>query len=419
MVNTRLRGAFPAFSYRNYRLFFFGQCVSLIGTWMQNVGQQLLVQHLTNSPLKMGIVSAVQFLPMLLFALVAGALVDRLPKRTVLLITQSALALLALILATLTFFNVVQYWHVLVLAALLGIVNTLDMPTRQSFFVEMVGRDHLMNAIALNSTMFNLARIVGPAAAGLLIGWVGLAACFYINAFSFLAVIAGLWMMDIRSVPATAPTRSIKLMIGDIRQGLSYIREKPLILYPLLLLALTSAFVMNFNTILPFYNSDVLGKGDTLYGILLASMGVGSFAGALLIAARSRSGPRPAILLAGAAGMSVLLAAGGFISNYYAACALLLALGFCMITFTTLVNSTIQLNSDDRMRGRVMSVYSLVFGGVTPIGGLYAGKLTEATGVPASMIVSGAIGVAAVAFVAFMLFCRKKKNNQNIVEEIK
>jgi MFS family permease len=376
---------------------------------MQNIGQQLLVMKLTNSPFKLGLVATVQFLPMLLFALLAGTLVDRFPKRKVLLITQSSLALLAAILATLTCFNAVQYWHVLVLAALLGIVNTLDMPTRQSFFVELVGRDDLMNAIALNSTIFNLARIVGPAVAGLLIGWVGIAVCFYLNALSFLAVIAGLWLIDIRPATRAVSGQTLKQMLGDIRQGLSYIRFKPLLLQPLLLLALTSAFVMNFTTILPFYNQDVLGQGAAGYGFLMASMGVGSFAGALIVAARSKAGPNLKFMVGGAAGMSLLLAAEGLVSNYCAACAVLLALGFCAITFTTLVNSTIQLNSGDHMRGRVMSVYSLVFGGVTPIGGLYAGKLTEIAGAPVSMIVSGAIGVAAAAFAAAALHGGKQR----------
>jgi MFS family permease len=403
---------FPAFSHRNFRLFFMGQCISLIGTWMQNIGQQLLVQQLTGSPLKLGVVTAVQFLPMLLFALFAGTLVDRFPKRTVLLITQTSLAVLAIILATLTYFKVVQFWHIVVLACLLGLVNTLDMPTRQSFFVEMVGREDLMNAIALNSTVFNLARFVGPAIAGVLIGWVGIGACFYLNALSFLAVIAGLWLMKVPPTPRKDSVQSIHTVMKEIGEGLSYVRLRPLILQPLILLAATSAFVMNFTTVLPFYASDVLRQGAQGYGFLMASMGVGSFAGALLVAANSRTGPRITFLVGGAAGMSVLLAVGGFVSNYYVACAVLLLLGFCAITFTTLVNSTIQLNSDDHMRGRVMSVYSLVFGGMSPVGGLYAGQLTESCGASVSMIVSGGLGVLAAAFAAGMMRGRKRKTTE-------
>lgn len=403
MNKYKLSGMFPAFSHRNFRLFFIGQCISLIGTWMQNVGQQLLVLNFPNSAFKLGLISAIQFTPMMLFALFAGPLVDRFPKRTMLLITQTSLAVLALILATLTWFKVIQFWHIIVLAALLGVVNTLDMPTRQSFFVELVGRDDLMNAIAMNSMIFNLARIIGPAIAGLLIAWVGIAVCFYLNALSFLAVIIGVWMMDVKPEIREASGQTLKQMLSDIGQGLRYIRSKRLLTMPLLLLALTSMFVMNFTTILPLYNQNILHRSDAGYGFLIAAMGVGSFIGALLIAARSKAGPSLKYMIGGAAGMSLLFAAEGFVSNYYVACAVILFVGFCTITFTALVNSTIQLNSEDHMRGRVMSVYSLVFGGVTPVGGLYAGELTQVCGSPVSMIVSGAIGLAATGFTGAML----------------
>jgi MFS family permease len=409
-LKSKLSGMFPAFSHRNYRLFWFGQCVSLIGTWMQTIGQSWLVLQLTNSAFKLGLISAMQFLPMMLFSLFAGTLVDRFPKRTVLLITQTALAVLALVLATLTYFKAVQYWHVLVLAALLGIVNTLDMPTRQSFFVELVGKEDLMNAIALNSTIFNLARIVGPAVAGILIGLVGIGACFYINAASFLAVIGGLFLMDVKPTVKTAAVRSFGSIVKDIGEGLSYVKAKPLILQPLLLLAATSAFVMNFNVLIPLFAQNNLGQGAVGYGFLTTCMGLGSFTGALLTAAKSRSGPRLKFLIGGAAGMSALLAVLGLVRGYALACLVLLAIGFCSIVFTTMVNSTIQLNSPDEMRGRVMSVYSLVFGGVIPIGSLYAGKLSAMAGAPACMIVSGIIGIAAVGFTALMLRGKKKES---------
>jgi MFS family permease len=409
MFRTKLSGMFPAFSHRNYRLFWFGQCISLIGTWMQTIGQSWLVLKLTDSPFKLGLVSAVQFLPMMIFSLFAGTFVDRFPKRTVLLITQASLAILAVVLATLTYFNVVQYWHVLVLAALLGLVNTLDMPTRQSFFVELVGREDLMNAIALNSTIFNLARILGPAVAGFLIGAVGIGICFYLNALSFLAVIIGLWLMDIKPNVTHAPGQSIKGILKDIFEGLSYIKTRDIILQPLLLLAVTSMFVMNFNVLVPFYATHNLGQDAAGYGFLMTSMGMGSFLGALILAAKSKAGPCMKFLLYGAAGMSFLLAAMGLEHNYILACFTLLMLGFCAIAFTTLVNSTIQLNTDDHMRGRVMSVYSLVFGGVIPIGSIYAGKLTEVVGAPSSMFISGIIGMLAVGFVAVMLFKSRKR----------
>lgn len=418
MSRRRFHELFPAFTHRNFRLFFLGQCVSLVGTWMQNIGQQWLVLQLTGSAFLLGLVSAVQFLPMMLFSLAAGTLVDRFPKRTVLLITQATLACLAVLLATLTITGAVRYWHVLVLAALLGCVNTLDMPARQSFFVEMVGRDDLMNAIALNSTVFNLARMAGPAAAGFLIDKLGIGICFYLNALSFLAVIAGLWLIDIRAPMAQAAAVSLKGIFADIREGLRYIRGRKLILQPLILLALMSAFVMNFSVLVPYYGIYTLGRETAAeYGLLMTFMGIGSFSGALLLAARSRGGPRLKLLLGGALGMAGLLAAMGFVRSYALACAALLFIGFCAITFTTLTNSTIQLNSDDHMRGRVMSVYSLVFGGVIPIGSLYAGQLTQVIGAPASMTVSGAIGIAAVVFAGVMIFSgrtRKEKRTNDI-----
>src|SRR5665647_3190179 len=247
-IKTRIYSVFPALSHRKFRLFWTGQCVSLIGTWMQNIGQSWLVLQLTNSSFKLGLVTAMQFLPMMLFALFAGTLVDRFPKKTVLIFTQASLAILATVLASLSYFKVVQYWHVLVLAALLGIVNTLDMPTRQSFFVELVGKEDLMNAIGLNSSIFNLARIIGPAIAGFLIALVGIAACFYLNAISFLAVIVVLLMMDIEEpIVKQSINKSLKNILVDIREGLTYIKSITLIFYPLLLLAIISIFVFNFN----------------------------------------------------------------------------------------------------------------------------------------------------------------------------
>ncbi len=414
IVNQKLRSAFPALTHRNFRLFFFGQCISLIGTWMQNIGQAWLVLQLTagqsDAPFKLGLVTALQFLPMMLFSLFAGTFVDRLPKRGVLVATQSALAVLAAALATLTLLGVVQYWHILVLALLLGFVNTLDMPTRQSFFVELVGKEDLMNAIGLNSTIFNLARILGPAVAGLLIALMGIAPCFYLNAASFLAVIGGLLLMRLpRTGVPKGERRSLHDLWVEIREGLGYVRRSPAILYPLVLLAICSLFVMNYNVLVPIFATQNLHQEATGYGLLMTALGAGSFIGALRVTTNSRSGPRFTVLLGGAAGMCVLLGALGFVKSYALACVVLLGVGFCAISFTTLVNSKIQLTTDDRMRGRVMSLYSLVFGGVTPIGSLYAGKLTEISGAPGCMWASGAIGVVGTGIVLFLLSRALKK----------
>ncbi|MEL7565922.1 MAG: MFS transporter [Dehalobacterium sp.] len=409
--------SFSALRHRNFRLFWIGQCISLIGTWMQNIGQAWLVLQITQSAFKLSLVSSIQFLPMMIFALFAGTLVDKFPRRRILLFTQTSLMVLAVILACLTYFQVVEYWHLLLLALLLGIINTIDMPTRQSFFVEMVGKEDLMNAIALNSSIFNLARIVGPAVAGFLISLVGIAMCFYINALSFLAVLIGLWMIDTpaKVVPHEG-TGSIRGVFADIGEGLSYIGKNDIILQPLLLLAIISIFVMNFNVLIPVFAKQDLGQDAAGYGLLMTCMGIGSFLGALHLAARSKKGPKISFLISGAVGMSLTMIFLGFEHNFTIACLTLLIMGFCAITFTALVNSTIQMNTEDYMRGRVMSVYSLVFGGMVPIGSFYAGYVMEFFGAQGCMKISGVIGVLAVAYTLFTL--RKSFHKQKHIESI-
>lgn len=403
-LSKKLQDAFPALTHRNFRLFWIGQCISLIGTWMQNIGQAWLVLKLTNSAFKLGLVNALQFLPMMFLSLFVGTLVDRFPKRKVLLFTQSSLMILAAVLATLTYFGVIRYWHVLVLALLLGFVNTLDNPTRQSFIIELVGREDLMNAIALNSSIFNLARILGPAVAGVLIGVLGIAVCFYLNALSFIAVLTGLWLID---VPDRVYEKKEHSVLRDLKEGLIYISSKPIIYLPLILLALISTFAMNFNVIIPVFAKHDLHKNAMGYGFLMTSMGIGSLIGALTLAARSRMGPKIKVLMGGALGMSVFQIVLSLEKNYWWAAFTLLLVGFCSIVFTASVNTTLQLNSEDHIRGRVMSVYALVFGGVTPVGSLYAGKLTEMWGASIGFAVSGLIGVLSALAVMYMYFLKK------------
>ncbi|HEX3027369.1 MAG TPA: MFS transporter [Clostridia bacterium] len=400
---------FPALRHRNFRLFWFGQCISLIGTWMQNIGQSWLVLELTNSALKLSIVTTMQFLPVMIFSLYAGTLVDRLPKRKVLLCTQSALAVLAAVLATLTYFKVVEYWHVLILALLLGTVNTLDMPTRQSFVIELAGKEDLPNAIALNSSIFNLGRIIGPAVAGLLIGLIGIAPCFYLNAVSFLAVIANLWMIHVPSKAAKEKEfGSLERVYLDIREGLSYINQKKIIKRPLLLLAFISTFVMNYNILVPVFAQQELNQNATGYGLLMTGMGIGSFTGSLAMVAGSKKNPKLRYLIAGAFAMSAFLVLLAPEKSFRLACVTLFFIGFFSIIFTTMVNTTIQLNSSDDMRGRVMSVYTLVFGGVTPIGSLFTGQVTEYAGAPGCMLISGIIGIFAAACTAFITWSSRQ-----------
>jgi len=388
---------FPALKQRNFRIFWTGQCISLVGTWMQNVGQDWLVLEITNSPLKLGLVNSIQYLPMLLFSLAAGPLIDRIPKRRLIIATQSALLLLALALALLTLGGHAQYWQVLVLAFLLGAVNTIDAPARQSYVIEIAGRDALMNAISLNSAAFNLARIAGPALAGLLIGAIGIAPCFFINAASFAAVIAALFSIDAPIPPTRGRAGSLADIGVSVREGLSYIAGRKGLAGALALLGVISAVVLNYNTVVPTFAKGVLGGGARDYGFLMTAMGVGSFTAALSLAVNSKKGPSARRRMIGAAGMSITFALCGLQKNPYLSCALLALCGFFTVSFTASTNAYLQLSSDDEHRGRVMSIHSLIFNGVTPFGALYAGALIDKSGAGACMLTSGAIGLVSVA----------------------
>lgn len=391
--------ALAALRHRNFRLFWSGQLISLIGTWMQNMAQGWLVLQLTNSPFLLGLVSAIQFTPLLVLALVAGVVADRVPKRRLLIFTQSSLMLLAFTLGILTLTGAIRYWQVLILAGLLGMVNTFDMPARQAFVVEMVGKGDLMNAIALNSSIFNAARIVGPALAGLVIGRLGMAASFLLNGASFLAVIAGLLLIRIPE-KIDWHHRVAEGMGERIAEGLQYIRRTPVVLRTVVLMALLSIFAMNFSVLIPVLARDTLGQQAEGYGLLMSASGVGALCGAIFLAVFSSRGPSPWLLLGGAAGLCLfqLFLAG---THSYTLALLFLGLtGWSMITFTASVNTTLQLNVPDNLRGRVMSVYSLVFGGVTPIGSLFSGSIAHLWGAPAGLAAGATIGLISLLAVA-------------------
>ncbi len=391
-----------ALYHRNFRLFWGGQLISLIGTWMQNVGQAWLVLQLTNSAFFLGLVSAVQFTPVLLFSLPAGVVADRLPKRTLLLFTQTVLMLQALVLGLLVKSNVVQYWHVLALAILLGMVNTLDVPARQAFVFELVGREDLMNAIALNSSAFNAARIVGPAVAGILMGTWGVGTAFLLNAASFLPVIAGLALIRLegrRRGQESNRTPAMRLDVHGghlwegIQEGLSYIRKTPAISMALLLLGALSIFAMNFNILVPLFARNVLHQGATGYGFLMSAMGIGALTGALSLAFLSHRGPQRLLLFGGALGLSFFQMLLAPVRFYPLALVVMFTIGWSMITFVATVNTTVQANVPDELRGRVMSVYSLLLGGLTPFGSLFAGSVAHALGPPATLVIGGGIGL--------------------------
>ncbi|KKC28852.1 major facilitator superfamily permease [Caldanaerobacter subterraneus subsp. pacificus DSM 12653] len=342
---------------------------------------------------------------MMLFSLFAGVIVDRFPKRKLILFTQSSFAVTSFILATLTALKVINYWEILILALINGFLNTIDVPARQSFIIDLVGKKDLMNAIALNSAVFNAARIIGPAIAGILIGKLGYAICFYLNSASFIAVIIGLILITVEGVTPKLKDAKTRI-IEDLKDGMTYIKNMPVILHTILMIAVLSTFSMNFNVLVPVFTKNVLHREATGYGLLMSAMGIGALIGALTLASISKRGVKPVYLFAGGIGLGLFQILIG-IQNSYTLTAFLLALsGWFMVTFTSSANTTIQINSADEFRGRVMSVYSLVFGGVTPIGSMYAGTLSQRFGPHITFIVSGVIAMA----YSFYVLSRYRKN---------
>jgi MFS family permease len=392
-----------ALRHRNFRFAFVGQLVSLIGTWMQSVAQGWLVLQLTGDPFWLGVVAAAQFGPVLLFGLFGGLIADGLPKRRTLMVTQTIAMLLAFALFWLTVTHTVQVGHIVALAFVLGCVNAIDMPTRQSFAIEMVGRDDIGNAVALNSAVFNGARIVGPAVAGLTIGATDISVAFLINGISFLALIGAYFAMDegaLATVPRLARPTTVAGVAADLAEGLRYVRTTPMVLLAVLVIGLVSTFGMNFSVVVPALARDVLDVGASGYGFLMSAAGLGSFTVAMAIAFGRRS--RPALIGLGGAALGLaelVIAASG---SYGVALVAMFVVGLGGISMAATANTTIQLNVPDHLRGRVMSVYTTVFAGSTPIGGLLVGGLASAFGVPAAIAFGGAgslvVGLAGYAW---------------------
>ncbi|GCE11781.1 MFS transporter [Tengunoibacter tsumagoiensis] len=388
-----LSSTFSALHHRNFRLFWSGQLISLIGTWMQTTGQSWLVLQLTHSAWWLGIVGALQFLPILIFSLFGGVLADRLPKRKVLLATQAVAALIATVLWLLVFTQTIQLWEVLVLALLLGTTNSLDMPTRQSFVVEMVGREDLSNAVALNSSIFNLARIVGPGLAGLIIAWVGEAPLFLFNALSFIPVIIGLAMIDLTKLHA--PTRRVQEndksggTFKSLTEGLSYTRQTPSIFLIIMTVGLVSLFGINFNVVLPLFADTVLNVGPQGFGFISSAFGIGSLLSALWMA-WNHTQPSIRQIILGGLFFSVFELLFAFSHLYVFSLLLIAAVGFTQILFSAMANTTLQTVTPHHLRGRIMGIYLLVFAGTNPIGNLLTGLAASTWGA------SVALGIGAV-----------------------
>ena len=397
-------GMFRSLRARNYRLFAAGQVVSLTGTWMQRVAQDWLVLELSgNSGTAVGIALALQFGPTLLFSLWAGVLADRYDKRRLLLATQGTMIGLAAVLGLLDVSGAVQLWQVYLLAALLGVASAVDVPVRQSFVVEMVGDGDLPNAVSLNSATFNTARIVGPAVAGLMISAVGTGWVFLGNALLTCAVIAGLLLMRPAELLRSPPTGRSP---GQLADGLRYVRSRPDLLLPMVLVFVVGTFGMNFPVTMALMAREVFGRGAAAYGLLSTAIAVGSLAGAL---ASSRRTTRPGarVLLAGAFAFGALEALVGVMPTYPAVVATLVPTGFAALTFTVAANSSVQLGSDPAYRGRVMALYMMCFIGGTPLGAPLIGAVSDAFGARVGVLTCGGI-CAAAAVVAGAVLARRR-----------
>ena len=397
-------GIFSALRYRNYRLFWFGQLISVTGTFMQGTAQAWLVLTLTSNPLALGIIGALQFGPLLVPF--GGAIGDRFPRRKVLMATQAGAGILALILFSLTLTHLITLWQLYLLAFGLGIVNAVDMPTRQAFVSEMVPAKGLLNAVSLNSAQFNMSRIVGPGLAGLAIALFGMPPLFLFNAISYAAVIFGLVLMrpaELVPQPREALARGLA-RIRAMGEGFRFMLTDPIMRVTLLMIAVTGTLGFNFNVLLPLEARTQLVAGPQIFGFLTSALGVGALIGALTLAKRGGA-PTNKLLIAMAGAFGVLEAAAGLTRSVPVTLALIACTGFFMSSFSAAANTRTQLASPPQIRGRVMSVYTMVFVGTTPIGNLLVSGVVSSGGVTAGWLVSG-IPCLLVAIAAAWLWRR-------------
>jgi MFS family permease len=395
---------FRSLRVRNYRLYASGQVISNIGAWMQRVAQDWLVLNLThNSGTALGIVTALQFTPTLLFGLWGGVIADRYDKRRILLLTQVLMSISALSLGLLDISGVVQIWHVYLVAFILGLITVVDNPARQAFVVEMVGRADVANAVSLNSATFNSARIIGPAIAGVLIGAVGIGPMFLANAGSYIAVLAGLFLMRVSELHRSKPLPRKK---GQLLDGLHYVRERHDLLLPMALVFMVATFGLNFQVTIALMAKGVFHTGAESYGLLSTMIAVGSLSGAL-VSSKRKGRPRIRLLLGSAFAFGLLETLAGLMPTYALFGALLIPTGIASLVFTTSANASVQMGSAASMRGRVMGLYLLVFMGGAPFGSLLIGWLAQVTS-PRVSIVGGGVVSFMSAILLGLLFAHRK-----------
>jgi len=401
-----------AFKHRNYRLFFGGQLISLSGTWMQSLAQSWLIYRLTGSAVLLGVVAFAGQFPVFLFATVGGVFADRHNRHRILVATQTISMLLAFVLAGLTLTQVIQVWHVFALAALLGLVNAFDIPTRQAFVVKMVGREDLINAIALNSSMFNGARIIGPAIAGVLVAAVGEGWCFFANGVSYIAVIVGLLLMKIKAQERLHLPGST---VVSIIEGFRYVGRTGPVRSLLSLLGLVSLLGLPYMVLMPIFADQILHGGARGLGLLVGASGIGALIGALSLAARSGARGLGRLVAVSAAGFGASLILFSLSRSFWLSAALLLPVGFFMIVEMAASNTLIQTLVPDDLRGRVMAVYGMMLMGMAPMGGLLAGTLAHQLSAPIAVALGGAVCIVAAAVFGLRLPVFRREARQMIV----
>jgi len=385
-----------ALRHRNFQLFFSGQLISLVGTWMDTVAEGWLVYRLTHSSLLLGVATFAGQIPVFLLAPLGGTIADRWDRRKIVIGTQAASMVIASMLAGLTLAKVITVWEVIVLAALMGSVNAVDIPTRQAFLMDMVGREDLMNAIALNSSMFNAARVVGPSIAGLVVAWKGEGWCFLANAVSYIAVIAGLVAMKIERKASAVHAGS---PLDHIAEGFRFARHTAPIRAILLLIALVSLVATPYWVLMPIFAARVLHGNARTLGVLMAATGIGAVAGALLLAARTGTRGLGRWVAMACAGFGAFLILFSLSRWYLPSVVLLVPVGFCVMVQMAASNTLIQSMTPDRLRGRIMAIYSMMFMGMVPLGALLSGALADRIGAPMTVALGGAGAiVGAVAF---------------------
>jgi len=379
---------FSAFRYRDFRLFWCGNIVSLVGTWMQSMALSWLIYRLTHSSLLLGVVGFANAIPLLFISPFGGVLVDRFSKRKILILTQSGFMITAFLLAILTYMGHIQVWHIFLFTIINGAIAALDAPCRQSFMIELVGKQDLMNAIAMNSMSFNSARIVGPAVAGFSVAIIGEAGCFLINGISFVAVLISLFLMK----PAEKIYDSAEESFWDkLKEGFAYVRGSKVLTKLLTLVSVPCLLSMNYATLMPVFAKDIFHRNADGLGILMSSVGVGAILGALIIARLSYSRHKGKTLILGGFGSAVTILLFGLSKNFTLSCLLLFLVGLSNVLYLTSTNTLIQSNAEDEYRGRAVSFYTLIFMGMMPIGSLLIGWVAEYLTAPGVTVLFAAI----------------------------